>query len=175
MSDNKYPCIKWTLSVEFSSSFVFYAKRADLHIESLHYDEDDLTFLLVMTSSEPTEELVPPGTLISTTAPEQTSLIQEIEFFQPVTISNVDLETTNVSVGTGNTNSSNSIVFGEEEASESTRSIGTAVAATGFIVVFIVVFLMVAIGITFNVCRYDSFLNDWNLRNREYCFSLKSK
>jgi hypothetical protein len=128
-----------------------------------------------MTSSEPTEELVPPGTLISTTAPEQTSLIQEIEFFQPVTISNVDLETTNVSVGTGNTNSSSSIVFGEEEASESTRSIGTAVAATGFIVVFIVVFLMVAIGITFNVCRYDSFLNDWNLRNREYCFSIKSK
>lgn len=110
-----------------------------------------------MTSSEPTEELVPPGTLISTTAPEPTSLIQEIEFFQPVTISNVDLETTNVSVGTGNTNSSSSIVFGEEEASESTRSIGTAVAATGFIVVFIVVFLMVAIGITFNVCRYDSF------------------
>jgi len=107
-----------------------------------------------MTSSEPTEELVSPGTMISTTAPEQTSLIQEIEFFQPVTISNVDLETMNVSMST-NSNSSNSIVY-SEEASESTRSIGTAVAATGFIVVFIVVFLMVAVGITFNVCRYNS-------------------
>ena len=112
-----------------------------------------------MTSSEPTEELVSPGTLISTTAPEQTSFIQEIEFVQPlaVTISSVELGEMNVNMTTNRTNSSDSIV-NSEEASESTRSTGTAIAATGFVVVFIVFFLMVAVGITFNVCRYN-FMN----------------
>lgn len=118
-----------------------------------------LKFLVVMTSSEPTEELVSPGTLISTTAPEQTSLIQEIEFVHPVavTISSVDLEEMDVTTTTS-TNSSNS-----EKVSESTRSTGTAIAATGFVVVFIVFFLMVAVGITLNVCRYN-FLNYRNFR-----------
>ena len=112
-----------------------------------------------MSSSEPTEELVSPGTLISMTAPEQTSFIQEIEFVQPlaVTISSVELGEMNVNMTTNRTNSSDSIV-NSEEASESTRSTGTAIAATGFVVVFIVFFLMVAVGITLNVCRYN-FMN----------------
>lgn len=92
-----------------------------------------------------------PGTTVMDTTPEPSRApIPEIEFVQSG-ITSFELEGTEDSSAISIITSTSASVS-STEASDSNRSTGTAIAATGFVAAFILI-LMVIVGVALNLCR----------------------